>query len=220
MLIKQLLVKNERGYVNFLVIFLLLLVSVIFISYMELGQTHFKSSTLFKETKTIENKAKSNERYISNNLPSDLDELFTSRLSNHVGNESQYLISINSSPLDSKLFLPSSIEPRPFFYQSFYDFTGYDFYYSNVITNGITGYGFISETNCVASVNSTHCRKFKIVNVVTQLEKILNVSSKEVQYNFTLSYDINGNTVTNYNGYEVVKEVSGQSRVLSNLSTP
>lgn len=49
------LLKKQRGYINFLVIFLLLLVSIIVISYMELGQTHLKSSEVFKQTVSNKN---------------------------------------------------------------------------------------------------------------------------------------------------------------------
>lgn len=49
------LLKRQGGYINFLVIFLLLLVSIIVISYMELGQTHLKSSEVFKQTVSNKN---------------------------------------------------------------------------------------------------------------------------------------------------------------------
>lgn len=191
---------------NFLIIFLLLLISVVFISYMELGQTHLKSSQYFKETKRIENQGASMARFSDVSTMSDLEDLFLSRADNHNGSSNQYLISINTSPLDTQMLRPNNIKPKPFFYDTYYNFSEYDFYHISQNTTEVKGYTFIRERPCTVSAGSTHCREFEMVTVATHLQKMLYVSRNYVKYNFTLTNELDGTTTTYYNGFEV-KEI-------------
>lgn len=198
-------IKQERGYVNFLIIFLLFLVPVVFVTYMELGQTHLKSSQHFKETKRIENQGKSMTRFSSESTIIDVDNLFFNRVDSYNGSSNQYLISINTSPMDTKMLNPSSIEPVPFFYDTYYDFSAYDFYYDAQITADVQGYTFILENPCTESSGSTHCREFEMVTISTHLKKILDVSKKIATYHFTLVTESDGTTTTYYDGVDIVE---------------
>lgn len=208
---------KERGNIELLSIFLIIICSIVVVTIIQLSQTTLKSSQAFYKNEGERNTAISEGNYAKHNISKQIHEWFASSSGTISEDKYDYKLALNLNSI-------SSLTETPSLYEKFYDFSGYEYAETTSKGERTKGYSFIKEEICEGDEFSP-CRILTLVNVVQYKDKIFFASLTKQQFNFNIevirSYSPTYEEIitykTTYTGNHKLKEVSGEKSVLRNL---